>query len=270
MVVLENKIHLYDIKKMKSIFTIDTNPNPRGLCALSATDDSLIAYPNSDDDGTVVLFDGRQNEVVNVFPAHSSRLRFLAFNSDGTLLASASEKGTVIHVNEVGPGSKIRRRVGYTNGAAADGALASGRGELSERDTYAFRRGSFPANICAVAFSPDSSLVCCASLSGTVHVFRVVRANNAQASLVSSYLPTVLAGMWEPQRSFAVVHGPANQRCVLAVSENNREVRAFGQDGKFRTYKINLEEGGEGEMVHETDLALDPEVLQNSVRARFL
>eukprot|EP01094_Clydonella_sp_ATCC50884_P019327 TRINITY_DN3745_c0_g4_i4.p1 TRINITY_DN3745_c0_g4~~TRINITY_DN3745_c0_g4_i4.p1 ORF type:complete len:379 (+),score=109.82 TRINITY_DN3745_c0_g4_i4:237-1373(+) len=267
-VVLENKIHLYDIKKMESIFTIDTNPNPHGICALSSTDDSLIAYPNSDEDGTVVLFDGKQLEVINMFPAHATRLRLLRFNNDGTLLASASEKGTVIHINEVGPGSKIRRRVGYTN-TVASSATTAGDG-LSERDTYAFRRGSFPAHITDVAFSPDSSLMCCASLSGTVHVFKLQRAHNAQSSLVSSYLPTMLAGMWEPQRSFAVAHGPSENTCIIGMSENNRELRVFAQDGKLRTYKINLEEGGEGEMVQETDLCLEPEVLENSVRARLL
>src|SRR5690606_38944270 len=36
-----------------------------------------------------------------------------------------------------------------------------------------FRRGTYPASILSIAFSLDSSLMCAASESGTVHVFKV-------------------------------------------------------------------------------------------------
>lgn len=78
--------------------------------------------------------------------AHDSPLAALAFSHDGTRIATASEKGTVIRVFNVSDGTKI----------------------------YEFRRGMKRCvSISSMAFSMDGVFLCCASNTETVHVFRL-------------------------------------------------------------------------------------------------
>ena len=77
--------------------------------------------------------------------AHESQLRGLALTADGTKVATASEKGTVIRVWDV--------------------ATASCRQE--------FRRGVERATITGLSWSWDHSYLCCTSDKGTAHIFQL-------------------------------------------------------------------------------------------------
>lgn len=130
-VVLEEQIYLYDISNMKLLHTIETNPNPNGkwsrskkkgkknlfyyiyiaICALSpSSENCFIAYParsatspfspnNGSSNtlyvsGDVELFDALGPQTTNIVQAHKSPVSCLSMNSEGTLLATASEKVT--------------------------------------------------------------------------------------------------------------------------------------------------------------------------------
>ncbi len=72
----------------------------------------------------------------------------MCWNHDGSLLASASVKGTVLRVHRLPQAAKA----------------------------FTFRRGTYPAPIHSLAFSPASvqpPLLCAASGHGTVHLFRL-------------------------------------------------------------------------------------------------
>ncbi|OAA59674.1 protein-vacuolar targeting protein [Niveomyces insectorum RCEF 264] len=167
-VVLEDEIYLYDIANMSLLYTIATSPNPNAICALSpSSDNCYIAYPlpkpREDHDekrpahapppstyvpptsGEVLLFDTLTLKAVNVIEAHRSPLSCIALNSDGTLLATASETGTIIRVFSVPKGQKL----------------------------YQFRRGTYPSTIYSMSFNQDASLLCVSSMSDTVHIFRL-------------------------------------------------------------------------------------------------
>ena len=81
--------------------------------------------------------------------AHSAALQAaMCWNHDGSLLASASQKGTVLRVHRLPQASKA----------------------------FTFRRGTYPATIHSLAFSPPKvkpPLLCAASGHGTVHLFRL-------------------------------------------------------------------------------------------------
>lgn len=133
-VVLEEQIFLYDISNMKLLHTIDTRPNPTGkihcvcivngsmidlypcvaICALSpSSENCYIAYPSRSSStspftstaanatasgyasGDVEIFDALNIQLVNIVQAHKSPVSCITMNSEGTLLATASEK--VIH-----------------------------------------------------------------------------------------------------------------------------------------------------------------------------
>ncbi|KAH8720915.1 Autophagy-related protein 18 [Beauveria bassiana] len=167
-VVLEEEIYLYDISNMSLIYTIPTSPNPSAICALSpSSENCFIAYPlpkpREDSDvrrpshappqstyvaptaGDVLVFDTLTLKAVNVVEAHRSPLCSICLNNDGTLLATASETGTIIRVFSVPRGQKL----------------------------YQFRRGTYPSTIYSMSFNLSSTLLCVSSTSDTVHIFRL-------------------------------------------------------------------------------------------------
>ncbi|KAH8597895.1 autophagy-related protein 18 [Bisporella sp. PMI_857] len=173
-VVLEEEIYLYDIANMTLLYTIATSPNPNAICALAANaspdsspEKCFLAYPMpkpredagdkrpahapplstyvAPTSGEVLLFDTLTCSAQNVIEAHRSPLSCIALNNDGTLLATASETGTIIRVFAIPSGSKL----------------------------YQFRRGSYPTTIYSMSFNLNSTLLCVSSTTDTVHIFRL-------------------------------------------------------------------------------------------------
>lgn len=95
--------------------------------------------------GDVLIFDAVKLEAINVIEAHRSPLSCITLNSDGTLLATASDKGTIIRVFSVPDGRKL----------------------------YQFRRGSIPSRIYSMSFNTMSTLLCVSSATDTIHVFKL-------------------------------------------------------------------------------------------------
>lgn len=177
-VVLEEEIYLYDISNMSLLYTIATSPNSTAICALSpSSENCYIAYPlpKPRDDtgdkrpshapplstyvpptsGEVLIFDTLTLKAVNVIEAHRSPLCCIALNSEGTLLATASETGTIIRVFSVPRGQKL----------------------------YQFRRGTYPSTIYSMSFNLSSTLLCVSSTSDTVHIFRLGADKQANAAV---------------------------------------------------------------------------------------
>jgi autophagy-related protein 18 len=93
----------------------------------------------------VLIFDTAKLEAINVVEAHRSPLSCITLNSEGTLLATASDKGTIIRVFSVPDGHKL----------------------------YQFRRGSMPSRIYSMSFNTTSTLLCVSSATETIHVFKL-------------------------------------------------------------------------------------------------
>lgn len=176
-VVLEDEIYLYDISNMSLLYTIPTSPNPTAICALSpSSQNCYLAYPlpkPREDTGNkrpshapplstyipptsgeVLVFDTLTLKAVNVIEAHKSPLCCVSLNSDGSLLATASEMGTIIRVFSVPRGQKL----------------------------FQFRRGTYPSTIYSMSFNLDSTLLCVSSVSDTVHIFRLVNPSSGATS----------------------------------------------------------------------------------------
>lgn len=141
-------LYIHNIRDMKILHTIrDTPLNEKGIMALSVSgDNSFLAYPGSSTVGQVQVFDAFNLQAKIVIHAHASPLAALAFNMAGTLLATASSKGTVIRVFRTDDGSRL----------------------------FEFRRGmKRRADIYSISFSPDNSFLAMSSNTETVHVFRL-------------------------------------------------------------------------------------------------
>lgn len=314
-VVLENEIYIYDISTMKLLHTIETGPNPNAVCALSSSSEhSYLVYPSpppspstsvsssvppappAPTTGDVLIYDTLNLRAVNVIQAHKTPIACLALNSTGTMLATASDKGTVVRVFSVPDAKKL----------------------------WQFRRGTSSANIFSMNFNLASTLLAVSSDSATIHVYRLASglaavhsggeesppatgsvtsfdASDASSPPPSSspslspytatsslrrrsyhlgksllgnagtYLPKGVTEMWEPQRDFAHIRlRPAQTgvRSVVAFSATLPQVMVISADGVFQAYNIDLENGGECALMKEfrwviQDVRADHSLLYN-------
>ncbi|EPQ53737.1 WD40 repeat-like protein [Gloeophyllum trabeum ATCC 11539] len=268
-IVLESEIYIYDISNMRLLHVIETTPNPEAICALSpSADNSYLAYPSpvpspttmstqvpsapSVQSGDVLLFNTRSLTVANVIQAHKSPISFLSINSNGTLLATASDKGTVIRVWSIPGAEKL----------------------------YQFRRGTREARIYSINFNIVSTLLAVSSAHDTVHIFKLgphrssgskqamdggyeayidsqkkggvslrrksLQMGKSLSTSVGGYLPNTLTEMWEPSRDFAFLRLPTSGvRSIVALSGTMPQVMVISSDGYFYSYSIDLENGGE-------------------------
>lgn len=95
--------------------------------------------------GDVIIFDTLSLQPLSVIEAHKSTLSALCLSNNGSLLATASDKGTIVRIFNVMTGVKL----------------------------YQFRRGTYPTKIFSLRFSNDNKYVVATSSSGTVHIFRL-------------------------------------------------------------------------------------------------
>jgi autophagy-related protein 18 len=209
---------------------------------------AIPSQPPAPSTGDVLLFDTKDNTALNVIQAHKSPIAALALNSTGTMLATASDKGTVVRVFSVPGAQKL----------------------------WQFRRGSQSARIFSINFNLASSLLAVSSDSSTIHIYRLAgkqgqgqgqghsaeptspglddgasvapseisssspppngghRQEGSTASSlrkksyhigksfvggVGSYLPRGVSEMWEPQRDFAYIKlRNSGARTVVAMS----------------------------------------------------
>ncbi|KXJ89651.1 WD40-repeat-containing domain protein [Microdochium bolleyi] len=201
-VVLEDEIYLYDISNMSLLTNIATSPNPSAICALSpSSENCYIAYPlpkpreDGQDakrpshapptslyapvtSGDVLIYDTLTLKAVTVVQAHRSPLSCIALNSEGNLLATASETGTIIRVFSVPNGQKL----------------------------FQFRRGTYPSTIYSMSFNMASSLLCVSSASETVHIFRLQNPgpgqNRQRAFSNNGASPTDRPDRWRRSHSY--------------------------------------------------------------------
>ena len=149
-VVQSSAVAVYALATLQALESIPTVANPRGVVALSqCAARPLLALPGAAGEGVVLVRDaGGSGHTLCELHAHRTPLAALAFSPDGQLLASASEKGTVVRLHALPSAVPIAT----------------------------LRRGLAPAGIASLAFGPRTAgppLVVAASDTGTVHVFRV-------------------------------------------------------------------------------------------------
>ncbi|GBG32931.1 Autophagy-related protein 18 [Hondaea fermentalgiana] len=171
-VVLETQLHIYDLDTMINLQTLEvatlgSGPSGNGagqhagtmasamtqggtsllaapLCELSPDENtSFLALPANSISGDVFLYDALNLVEFRWIQAHKARLTSLQFSQDGSMLATASETGTVIRVFRVPSGEKL----------------------------YSFRRGSYSATVYSLAFDEAGDMLAASSSNGTVHLF---------------------------------------------------------------------------------------------------
>ena len=141
-VALRDRVYVYHLADLSLRDKIYTADNPYGLLSLSThVQDMVLACPSvTKGHVRVELYGLRKTMLIE---AHESTLRALVLTADGSKLATASHKGTIVRVWDVATSQNI----------------------------YEFRRGVERANITCLAFSWDDQWISCSSDKGTTHIF---------------------------------------------------------------------------------------------------
>lgn len=271
-VLQSDQIFVYDISCMKLLRTVDVleeklkivnnNKQVKTLehspikISLSTDNNSILCYTSysktNKDSFTlsnVVIFDAINCIELNSLPdVHQSNIACIACSSDGTLVATASEKGTIIRVFQTG-----------INQVAKDKVL------INE-----YRRGSRPTRIYEMKFNQDNSLLACVGESDTIHIFALpstsieagpdddlVRSTGSVSSnngfqqmskgiathfgkIMISKLPTQ-----REQRHIAYIKVRENAKYRIGFPKDvSNVIHICGDDGNFLVYSIPVNEQG--------------------------
>ena len=164
LVMLLKRIHIFNIDTMEPTHRLDIAANPLGICCLQRVSRSeagpslskmVLCYPASAEKGTVCVFDTVTQKVVHVIEAHQTPIQALALSQDGSFLATASTKATLIRIFHI------------------DGPTPS-------EATTTFRRGVTSTKILSMRFNDAGTLLCVASSHGTIHIFPLVDLPDAE------------------------------------------------------------------------------------------
>ncbi|XP_021731409.1 autophagy-related protein 18b-like [Chenopodium quinoa] len=163
-VLLQDKVFIYDINSLAILSVLDTVPNPKGLSAFShILDACFLALPASTTKGSMLVYDVMELQSLCEIDAHLSPLAAMVFSSDGTYLATASEQGTMVRVHTVPEGTKC----------------------------FSFRRGAYPSTIFSLSFGSFMQLpkfLAAISSSGSLHLFILGAASNQRGRNSSSFI----------------------------------------------------------------------------------
>jgi WD40 repeat protein len=239
-VVLSEKVFIYNFADLKLIEHYETSPNPNGICALCPHNSSnVLACPGIQQGYIrIELFDRKKNQS-HMIAAHSGNISFIALNSDGTIVASSSEKGTTIKLFDTQTGNALRE----------------------------FKRGSSEARIQCLAFSPQSDFLAVSSSKGTIHIFQIkslsesdggssVHEDELKSAPVSSVLSTTKNLVKKLPGSKYFASEASTSILKYRVADEVKHVVAFGvsdknvlfvvgSDGTFHKLLFDGEKGSE-------------------------
>jgi len=243
-VVLCNKVYVYGLRSLSLFDSIETTDNPKGMCCLSVEGDRvvlacpgmqqgvflLVCYPKTFGEEYAVAEESFARERTTIVAAHESPLAAMCTDFNGTLLATASCKGTIIRVFDTTDGTRLQE----------------------------LRRGADRAEIHSLTFSRCGSWLVASSDKGTIHVFAVCRPalgvgsldssapRNSISSLqrISKVLPAYFSSEW----SLAQFRVP-DYRAIASFGTDPHTVVIVCASGSF--YKARFDPVRGGEMVRE-------------------
>ncbi|CAH9106924.1 unnamed protein product [Cuscuta europaea] len=232
-VVLAQKIFVYNFADLKLLHQIETVVNPKGLCEVSHVSGSMVLVCPGLKKGQLRI-EHYASKRTKFIEAHESRVSSFALTNDGKLLASASSKGTLVRVFNTLDGSLLQE----------------------------LRRGADRAEIYSLSFSPTAQWLAVSSDKGTVHVFNlkvesgslgVERCRDSSDANITtpvaashlSFIKGVLPKYFSSEWSVAQFRLQEGLQHIVAFGHQKNTVVILGLDGSFYRCQFDPAAGGE-------------------------
>ena len=147
--ILQKKLYIFNLKTLETISIFDTFCNPSGIIGISNGDNNklIIAFPYESQGHVYVgnIISNKMEEISKI-SAHESKIACLSVNKDGTILATSSDKGTIIRIFTTFGGVKFSE----------------------------FRRGTKNVIMNCITFDQNNRFMGCTSNGGTLHIFSII------------------------------------------------------------------------------------------------
>jgi WD40 repeat protein len=210
---------------------------------------TIIAFPDKAKKGKVRIKNMEKNST-NTVDAHENSISFISLNYNGSIMATASDRGTLIRL--------FLTETGYF--------------------FQEIRRGKDKAIIKDICFEPNNKLIACCSDKGTVHIWnlesklkQVIKddnennneesdSNNKKEDLapnhksIFSNLPNFFSGgFFKSEWSFANVRiKDSNSICFFGKED---EIIIISSQGNYYKATIDLKKGGDCEIKEKIEYA---------------
>uniref|UniRef100_A0A1I7YUE5 WD_REPEATS_REGION domain-containing protein n=1 Tax=Steinernema glaseri TaxID=37863 RepID=A0A1I7YUE5_9BILA len=208
-IATEAFISVYTLNTFKLLTKLELTGSP--CFDLSHTERSLIAYPSSVE-GEVNIFDVNQMKRLKSLKLHETSVVKLAFNSNGSLLVSASKKGTVFRVTDVDSATLL----------------------------YDFQRSFMKeALVHTLTFSPDSAFLCSSSETGTVHLFKLTNEKSVISSLTERWFSLTPFNRPTSVGSFKIEGDVDKTRIALKYITDELHVLLLFPDGRLQIFQYD-------------------------------
>ena len=234
-IVCRDKIYVFNLSTFKNMDIIETGDNSHGIVAVSYDSETLLAYPDKKK-GQVRIKNYDKSSVFYI-KAHENNIAFIALSYDGSLLATASEQGTLIRIFNTDNGDLLQE----------------------------VRRGKDRADIKYICFEPNYKYIAASSNKGTIHIWSLANTlktlnkasddtnmiENKKSGL--KWLPKFMGGEYfNSERSFAQVR-ITDQRSICCFGKDNTII-IVSTEGKYYKAQIDVVNGGDCKIIEEEKL----------------
>ena len=235
-VVCRDKIYVFNLSTFKNMDIIETGDNSHGIVGISyEQDQTYLAYP--DKKKGQVRIKNYEKSTVFCINAHENNIAHIVLSYDGSLLATASEKGTLIRIFNTENGNILKE----------------------------VRRGKDKADIKYICFEPTYKFIAASSNKGTIHIWSLYDLKNTNKNSEEEnnvienkksglkWLPQFLGGeFFNSEWSFAQVRISDN-RSICCFGPNNTII-VVSTEGKYYKAQIDMEKGGDCKIIQEEQL----------------
>lgn len=206
--ILESKVLVYSFQQAPELLlSFSSHDNPGGICALCPdTDRAFLVFPGTVQGQLQVvdLNDGKR--APSIILAHETQLQCIAVNETGTMVATASTKGTLIRIFNIDTSQRL----------------------------YELRRGATVAQIQGINFNMPSTMLCASSDKGTIHVFSL-KEDETEKSTASSF-----GKLLAPHKSFAKLRLQSTN-ILCAFTSDSSAIIAISKDGSYYKCLFNAQ-----------------------------
>jgi len=198
---------LYSFKDMTLLLKTETLPNINGVIDLCTDSVNPIVVYLSNVPGQIIVNHLNTDSVITI-NAHTNNITNACLNKEGSLLATVSERGTLVRIWNTQNGEMVKQ----------------------------LRRGLDTAEITSMCFNKDSSQILVCSSKGTLHVFYIHQTNRKSSlSYFEGILPTYFSSEW----SSMSVQIAAKSICHFSYTEDNMIYVIDHNASIFQKYQIN-------------------------------